>query len=86
MFCLGVKEKAMSVVSIITIITFMLPGRKILVCGYYDYEKWGLQLAIALSILLATLLAGYFLSAWRKKVKRCYELSGSNPFFTKVLG
>lgn len=53
-----------SVVNEVFIAGFVALGRKILI---YDYDKWGLRGAIALSILMLTLSAGYFLLAMRKK-------------------
>lgn len=53
-----------SVVNEVFIAAFVALGRKILI---YDYDKWGLQGAIALSVLMVTLSAGYFLLAKRKK-------------------
>lgn len=55
--------KMESVVNEVFVATFLALGRKILI---YDYEKWGLQGAIALSLLMLALSAGYFLLALRR--------------------
>lgn len=56
--------RGLPIVKEVFVASFVAVGRKILI---YDYARWGLDGAIALSLLMVSLSIGYYLYSVRKK-------------------